>query len=36
VQAANGQHGQEGKILEINQELPGRMHLVPIPQRADF
>ncbi|HEY6787028.1 MAG TPA: hypothetical protein VI365_06930, partial [Trebonia sp.] len=29
-------HGREGKLLEIHQELPGRMHLVLIPQRADF
>src|SRR6202022_2958984 len=28
AQAAYGQHSQVGKILEIHQELPGRIHLV--------
>jgi hypothetical protein len=26
--AANGQQGQVGKILEMRQEVPGRLHAV--------
>src|SRR5258708_2556409 len=33
AQAAYAQHSQVGKILEIHQELPGRIHIVLIPQR---
>jgi acyl-CoA hydrolase len=36
AQAAYGQHSQVGKILEIHQELPGRIHLVLIRQRVGF
>ncbi len=40
AQAAYGQHSQVGKILEIHQELPGRIHIVLIRQpgasNADF
>lgn len=36
AQAAYGQHSQVGKILEIHQELPGRIHLVLIRQQAGF
>jgi hypothetical protein len=35
-QAAYGQHSQVGKILEIHQELPGRIHVVLIRQRVGF
>ena len=34
--AAYGQHSQVGKILEIHQELPGRIHIVLIRQAAGF
>src|SRR5437016_6537073 len=34
--AAYGQHSQVGKILEIHQELPGRIHIVLIRQRVGF
>jgi LUD domain len=34
--AAYGQHSSVGKILEIHQELPGRMHIVLIRQVAGF
>ncbi|HEV2241321.1 MAG TPA: LUD domain-containing protein [Streptosporangiaceae bacterium] len=34
--AAYGQHSQVGKILEIHQELPGRIHLVLIRQQVGF
>jgi acyl-CoA hydrolase len=34
--AAYGQHSQVGKILEIHQELPGRIHIVLIRQPAGF
>jgi acyl-CoA hydrolase len=34
--AAYGQHSQIGKILEIHQELPGRIHLVLIRQPVGF
>ena len=34
--AAYGQHSSVGKILEINQELPGRIHIVLIRQVVGF
>jgi hypothetical protein len=34
--AACGQHSQAGKILEIDQELPGRIHVVLIRHQAGF
>jgi acyl-CoA hydrolase len=36
AQAAYGQHSQVGKVLEIHQELPGRIHLVLIRQLVGF
>jgi acyl-CoA hydrolase len=36
AQAAYGQHSQVGKILEIHQEPPGRIHLVLIRQQVGF
>jgi len=36
AQAAYGQHSQVGKILEIHQELPGRIHIVLIRQTVGF
>jgi acyl-CoA hydrolase len=36
AQAAYGQHSSVGKILEINQEMPGRIHIVLIRQPAGF
>jgi hypothetical protein len=30
------QHSQVGKILEIHQELPGRIHVVLIRQQVGF
>jgi acyl-CoA hydrolase len=36
AQAAYGQHSQVGKILEIHQELPGRIHIVLIRQHVGF
>jgi acyl-CoA hydrolase len=36
AQAAYGQHSQVGKILEIHQELPGRIHIVLVRQRVGF
>ena len=36
AQAAYGQHSQVGKILEIHQELPGRIHLALIRQQVGF
>jgi hypothetical protein len=36
AQAAYGQHSQIGKILEIHQELPGRIHVVLIRQPVGF
>ena len=36
AQAAYGQHSQVGKILEIHQELPGRIHLVLIRHQVGF
>jgi acyl-CoA hydrolase len=34
--AAYGQHSQVGKILQIHQELPGRIHIVLIRQPVGF
>jgi hypothetical protein len=34
--AAYGQHSTVGKILEIRQELPGRIHIVLIRQAVGF
>jgi len=34
--AVYGQHSQVGKILEIHQELPGRIHIVLIRQPVGF
>ena len=34
--AAYGQHSFVGKILEINQELPGRIHIVLVRQAVGF
>jgi len=31
-----GQHSQVGKLLEIHQELPGRIHVVLIRQPVGF
>jgi acyl-CoA hydrolase len=36
AQAAYGQHSSVGKILEIHQELPGRIHVVLIRQPVGF
>ena len=36
AQAAYGQHSQVGKVLEIHQELPGRIHIVLIRQQVGF
>ena len=36
AQAAYGQHSQVGKILQIHQELPGRIHIVLIHQPVGF
>jgi hypothetical protein len=36
AQAAYGQHSNIGKILEIHQELPGRIHIILIRQRVGF
>ncbi len=36
AQAAYGQHSQVGKILEIHQELPGRIHIVLVRQVVGF
>ena len=36
AQAAYGQHSQVGKVLEIHQELPGRIHVVLVRQPAGF
>jgi acyl-CoA hydrolase len=34
--AAYGQHSQVGKLLEIHQELPGRIHIVLIRKQVGF
>jgi hypothetical protein len=36
AQAAYGQHSQVAKILEIHQELPGRIHIVLIRPQVGF
>src|SRR6202041_3168333 len=36
AQAAYGQHSFVGKILEIHQELPGRIHVVLIRQQVGY
>ncbi|GAA4557467.1 LUD domain-containing protein [Planotetraspora kaengkrachanensis] len=36
AQAAYGQHSSIGKILEIHQELPGRIHIILIRQVVGF
>jgi hypothetical protein len=36
AQAAYGQHSYVGKVLEIHQELPGRIHIVVIRQPVGF
>ena len=36
AQAANGQHSYVGKVLEIHQELPGRIHIVLVRQVVGF
>ncbi len=36
AQAAYGQHSSVGKILEIHQELPGRIHIVLVREPVGF
>ena len=36
AQAAYGQHSYVGKVLEIHQELPGRIHIVLVRQPLGF
>ncbi|HEY2316404.1 MAG TPA: LUD domain-containing protein [Streptosporangiaceae bacterium] len=36
AQAAYGQHSSVGKVLEIHQELPGRIHVVLIRQSVGY
>jgi hypothetical protein len=36
AQAAYGQHSYVGKIMEIHQELPGRIHIILIRQTVGF
>jgi acyl-CoA hydrolase len=36
AQAAYGQHSSVGKVLEIHQELPGRIHIVLVRQSVGF
>ena len=36
AQAVYGQHSSVGKVLEIHQELPGRIHIVLIRQQVGF
>ena len=36
AQAAYGQHSFVGKVLEIHQELPGRIHIVLVRQQVGF
>jgi len=36
AQAAYGQHSQVGKLLEIHQELPGRIRVVLVRQQVGF
>jgi hypothetical protein len=36
AQATYGQHSNVGKVLEIHQELPGRIHIILIRQQIGF
>ena len=36
AQAVYGQHSSVGKVLEIHQELPGRIHIVLVRQVVGF
>jgi acyl-CoA hydrolase len=36
AQAAYGQHSYVGKVLEIHQELPGRVHIVLVQQPVGY
>jgi len=36
AQVAYGQHSQVGKILEIHQELPGRIHIVLVRRQVGY
>jgi hypothetical protein len=36
AQAAYGQHSSVGKVLEIHQELPGRIHVVLVRQVVGY
>jgi acyl-CoA hydrolase len=36
AQATYGQHSSVGKVLEIHQELPGRIHIILIRQQVGF
>ena len=36
AQAAYGQHSYVGKVLEIHQELPGRIHIVLVRQQVGY
>jgi hypothetical protein len=36
AQAAYGQHSFVGKILEIRQELPGRVHIVLVREPVGY
>ena len=36
AQAAYGQHSAVGKVLEIHQEMPGRIHIVLIRQPVGY
>jgi hypothetical protein len=36
AQAVYGQHSSVGKVLEVHQELPGRIHIVLIRQQVGF
>ena len=36
AQAVCGQHSYVGKVLEIHQELPGRIHIVLIRQPVGY
>jgi hypothetical protein len=36
AQATYGQHSMIGKVLEIHQEMPGRIHIVLIRQQIGF
>ena len=36
AQAAYGQHSSVGKVLEMHQELPGRVHIVLVRQPVGY